>query len=162
SYVSFNEANTTPNPYQKMLYNAFLLGLDVFLAKKKHNLKKEQDRIENLEQNFKNDDLLRDFFSGQKDISLKIDDLEEQIENLEKNLENFQVADDYYEVQIEADKIERKLFQTNNKIILLKNNVASIEKSLKIEPNKGNLNEIKKVYEEVNVHFSDALTKTLS
>ena len=162
SYVSFDEALTTPNPYQKMLYNAFLLGLDVFLAKKKYNLKKEQDRIKDLEQNFKKDDLLRDFLSGQKDVSLTIDDLDEQIEKLEKSLKNFKVADDYYEVQLEADKIEQKLFQLNNKIILLKNNVASIEGSLKIEPSKGNLDEIQKVYEEANVHFSDALTKTLS
>jgi len=162
SYVSFGEAITTPNPYQKMVYNAFLLGLDVFLAKKKHNLKKEQDRIKDLEQNFKKDDLLRDFFSGQKDVSLTIDDLDEQIEKLEKSLRNFKVAEDYYEVQLEADKIEQKLFQLNNKIILLKNNVASIENSLKIEPSKENLDEIQKIYEEANVHFSDALTKTLS
>lgn len=162
SYVSFDEAITTPNPYQKMVYNAFLLGLDVFLAKKKHNLKKEQDRIKDLEQNFKKDDLLRDFFSGQKDVSLTIDDLDEQIEKLEKSLRNFKVAEDYYEVQLEADKIEQKLFQLNNKIILLKNNVASIENSLKIEPSKENLDEIQKIYEEANVHFSDALTKTLS
>lgn len=162
SYVSFDEASRTHNQYQKMLYNAFLLGLDVSLAHKKHDLKKEQDRIKDLERNFKKDDLLRDFFSGQKDVALTIDDLNEQIEKLERDLKNFKVADDYYDVQLEADKIEQKLFQLNNKIILLKNNVASIEKSLNIEPSKGNLDEIQKVYEEVNVHFSDALTKTLS
>ncbi|WP_088103117.1 DUF2326 domain-containing protein [Halalkalibacter urbisdiaboli] len=162
SYVSFDEASRTHNQYQKMLYNAFLLGLDVFLAQKKNHLKKEQDRIKNLETNFKKDDLLRDFFSGQKDVSLTIDDLDEQIEKLAKSLKNFKVADDYYDVQLEADKIERKLFQLNNKIILLKNNIASIEKSLKIEPSKDNLDDIQKIYEEVNVHFTDSVTKTLS
>lgn len=162
SYVSFDEASRTHNQYQKMLYNAFLLGLDVFLAHKKYHLKKEQDRIKDLERNFKKDDLLWDFFSGQKDVALTIDDLDEQIKMLEENLNNFKVANDYYEVQIEADKIERKLFQLNNKIILLENNVSSIENSLKVEPSKDNLNEIQKVYEEANVHFSNALTKTLS
>ncbi|MBU5344078.1 DUF2326 domain-containing protein [Caldifermentibacillus hisashii] len=162
SYVSFDEASGSHNSYQKMLYNAFLLGLDVFLAHKKYNLKKEQNRIEELERNFRKDDLLRDFFSGQKDVALTIDDLDEQIEKLEVDLKNFKIADDYYQVQLEADEIERKLFQLNNKIILLKNNVASIEKSLSIEPSKDNLDDIQKVYAEVNVHFSDTLTKTLS
>ncbi len=162
SYVSFDEAQSTPNPYQKMLYNSFLLGLDVFLAKEKHSLKTEQDRIHGLEQNFNKDDLLREFFTGQKDVSLTIDDLDDQIEKLEKGLKEFKVAEDYYDVQVEADKIERKLFQLNNKIILLKNNIDSIEESLLIEPSKENVEEIKKIYEEANVHFNEALTKKLS
>ena len=50
SYVNFDEAQSTPNSYQKMLYNSFLLGLNVMLAQEKYNLKFEQDRIKNLKQ----------------------------------------------------------------------------------------------------------------
>ena len=162
SYVSFDEAQPTPNPYQKMLYNSFLLGLDVFLAKEKHSLKTEQDRINDLEKNFKKDDLLRDFFSGQKDVSLTIDDLDDQIDKLEISLKEFKVAEDYYDVQVEADDIERELFQLNNEVILLKNNLDTIDESLQREPRRENMEGITKIYEEVNVHFNDVVTKKLS
>lgn len=162
SYVNFDEASKSFSQYQKMLSNAFLLGLDVFLAHNKYYFKKEQDRIKKLESNFKDDELLREFFSGQKDVALTLDDLDEQIERLEKDLKNFKVADDYYQVQLEADKVERKLFKVNNKVILLKNNINSIENSLKIEPSKDNLDEIQSIYEESNVYFSEALNKTLA
>jgi len=160
-YVDFNGASSSYNQYQTMLYNAFLLGLDVFLAQKKYGIKKEQDRIKTLEGNFKNDELLRDFFTGNKDVALTIVDLEEQIEKLDRNLSNFMVADDYQEVQKEADRIENELFEINNKIILIQNNIESVNKSLNIET-KTDRNDIAKVYEEANVHFSENLQKTLN
>ena len=144
-----------------MLYNAFLLGLDVFIAQKKYDIRKEQERIKTLEKNFKDDELLRDFFTGNKDVALTIVDLEEQIEKLDKNLSNFKVAEDYRDVQKEADKIENELFALNNKIILIQNNIDSVNKSLDIET-KTNQNDIAKIYEEANVHFSENLQKTLS
>ena len=55
------------------------------------------------------DSLLRDFFTGNKDVALTLIDLDEQIKKLDESLKNFKVADDYYDVQIEADKIEREL-----------------------------------------------------
>lgn len=160
-YVDFNGVSGGYNPYHIMLYNAFLLGLDVFLAQKKHDIKKEQDRIKTLEGNFKNDDLLRDFFTGNKDVALTIVDLEEQIQKLDKNLSNFKVAEDYRDVQKEADRIEKELFAINNKIILIQNNIESVNKSLEIET-KTNQDDITKVYEEANVHFSENLQKTLT
>jgi len=160
-YVDFNGASSSYNQYQTMLYNAFLLGLDVFLAQKKYNIRKEQDRIKTLEGNFKNDELLRDFFTGNKDVALTIVDLEEQIEKLERNLSNFKVAEDYRDVQKEADRIENELFALNNKIILIQNNIESVNKSLNMET-KTNQNDIAKVYEEANVHFTENLQKTLN
>ncbi|QNO13313.1 DUF2326 domain-containing protein [Alkalicella caledoniensis] len=160
-YVDFNGASSSYNQYQTMLYNAFLLGLDVFLAQKKYNIKKEQDRIKTLEGNFKNDELLRDFFTGNKDVTLTIVDLEEQIEKLNRNLSNFKVAEDYRDVQKEADRIESELFALNNKIILIQNNIESVNKSLNME-SKTDQNDIAKVYEEANVHFSENLQKTLN
>lgn len=159
-YVDFNGAASSFNQYNTMLYNAFLLGLDVFLAQKKYNIKKEQDRIKTLEGNFKNDELLRDFFTGNKDVSLTIVDLQDKIKKLDEDLSNFQIADDYREVQRDADRVEKELFELNNKIILIQNNIESINKSLNIET-KTDQNDILKVYEEANVHFSDNLLKTL-
>ena len=160
SYVSYDKAGKTGNQYQTVIYNSFLLGLDVFLAQKKYEIKKEQDRIKVLEGNFKKDSLLRDFFTGDKDIKLTLLDLEERIKKLDNDLIGFQVAEDYHEVQIDADQIEKKLFSISNDVILIQNNIDRIDESLKIEPstNKGN---ILSVYEEANIHFSQNLLKTL-
>ncbi|GAA4068952.1 DUF2326 domain-containing protein [Amphibacillus indicireducens] len=162
SYVSFYDTSGAHQSYQKMIYNAFLLGLDVFLAQEKQQLRKEYNRIKDFETNFKKDELLRDFFFGQKDVELTIDDLNDKIAKLEMNLAEFKIADDYHMVQKEADNVENELFELNNKIILLKNQIRSIDNSLKIKPSEGNLEDIKKIYGEVNVHFSDSVTKTLS
>lgn len=159
-YADFNGSAGSFNQYQTMIYNAFLLGLDVFLAEKKHSIKKEQDRIRTLESNFKNDDLLRDFFTGNKDVALTIVDLQEKIKKLDDDLINFKVAEDYRDIQREADRVEKKLFELNNKIILMQNNIDSINRSLNFET-KTTQEDIKKVYEEANIHFSENLLKTL-
>ena len=161
AYIDFNGASGNYNQYQTRLYNSFLLGLDVFLAQKKYEIKKEQDRIKILEGNFKNDELLKDFFTGNKDVSLTIVDLEEQIYRLNRNLADFKVAEDYSDIQKEADMIESELFALNNSIILIENNIGSVNKSLNIQT-KTTKSDIEKVYEEASVHFSENLRKTLS
>lgn len=160
SYVSYDKPGKTGSRYQTLLYNSFLLGLDVLLVQKKYKIRKEQERIKQSENNFKNDSLLRDFFVGDKDVTLTLIDLDEQIKKLDKNLSNFKVAEDYYEVQIKADEIEKKLFQLNNKTILLQNNIDNIDKSLTIKPTMSKKS-IEAVYNEANIYFSEKLSKTL-
>lgn len=160
SYVTYDKPGKTGSQYQTLLYNSFLLGLDVFLAQKKYEIRKEQKRLKELEKNFKNDSLLKDFFSGDKDATLTLIDLEEQIEKLDENLRDFKVAEDYQEVQIKADQIEKELFAVNNKVILMQNNIDNIDNSLKITPST-NKNDIKAIYEEVKIYFSESMSKTL-
>lgn len=159
-YVSYYKPGKTFSYYQSLLYNAFLLGLDVFLIQKKHQIKKEKDRIKELEDNFRKDSLLRDFFTGDKDATLTIIDLEEQIKRLDDNLRSFKVAEDYNDVQVEADKVERKLFDLNNRIIMLQNNIKSIEKGLNIKPDISK-DDINLIYEEAKIHFPESVKKRL-
>ena len=159
-YVDFNVATGAFNQYSTMLCNAFLLGLDVFLAQKKYDIKTEQDKIKSLEKIFRSDEMLREFFTGNKDVALTIIDLEEKIKKLDDDLRAFKVAENYGDVQGEADRIEKELFKLSNEIILIRNNLESINKGLEIET-KTTQDDIKKVYEEANVHFSENLLKTL-
>ncbi len=160
SYVSYFKPGKTGSNYQTLLYNGFLLGLDVFLVQKKREIRKEQERIGELEENFKKDSLLRDFFTGNKDVTLTLIDLEEQIKKLDDNLRNFKVAEDYHEVQIEADNVERELFTLNNEIIMLQNNIKNIDKGLDITPDI-NKDDIKSIYNEADIYFSNNVNKTL-
>ncbi|MGP8330769.1 MAG: hypothetical protein ACT6FB_00240 [Methanosarcinaceae archaeon] len=120
SYVAYNKPGKPKTDYQALLYNAFLLGLDVVLAQKKYKIRKEQDRIKKLAMNFKNDSLLRYFFTGNKDVTLTLVDLEERIKRLDDNLSNFKVAEDYNDVQLEADRVDKDLFSLNNHVRALR------------------------------------------
>jgi len=160
SYVAYNKPGKTKTDYQALLYNAFLLGLDVVLAQKKYTIRKEQERVKNLERNFKDDSLLRDFFTGNKDVTLTLVDLEERIKRLDDDLRNFKVAEDYNDVQLEADKVEKELFSLNNRVIMLQNNIENINKSLKFSPDINKEN-IKAIYRESKIHFPENMTKTL-
>lgn len=161
SYNSFDEPSKVFKKYQTIVYNSFLLGLDVFLAQQKYELKREKDRIEKLEKNFKNDELLKDFFVGKKDVDLTIVDLEEKIKSLENDIKNFKVADDYYDVQKEADSIEEKLFNLNNEIILLKNNLKTAIRGLDLKAGENKEN-ILKIYEEASIEFNKNIQKKLT
>ena len=160
SYVAYNKPGKTGKDYQTLLYNTFLLGLDVVLVQKKYTIRKEQERVKNLETNFKNDSLLRDFFTGSKDVNLTLVELEERIKRLDDDLSNFKVAEDYNDVQLEADEIETKLFALNNSVILMQNNIENINKNLQFSPDIDKEN-IKNIYSESKIHFSENMTKTL-
>jgi uncharacterized protein YydD (DUF2326 family) len=160
SYVAYDRPTKTGSEYQKMLYNAFLIGLDMQLAHQKSGLRKEQERIRVLTENIKRDDVLRDFFSGNKDVKLALKDLEEHIHKFDDDLNRFQVAEDYYDVKTEADRIERDLAEMANKVVLLDNQLHNIDKSLKISPDLGKEN-IERVYNEVGILFTDRVTASL-
>ena len=160
SYVSYNKPGKTGSDYQALLCNSFLLGLDVVLAQKKYEIRKEQERIKKLEKNFEVDSLLKDFFTGNKDVSLTLIDLEERIKKLDNNLNHFKVAEDYHEVQIEADKVERELFDLNNKIILIQNNIENVNNSLSFSPDMSK-DDVEAIYVESKINFPENVKQTL-
>lgn len=161
SYVTFDEPVKVGAPYQKELYNGFLLGLDTNLIQGKYLIKKEQKRITDLTKNIKNDTLLKEFFSNDKDVSLRLIDLKEEITKLNGDIKKFEVASDYYEVKQEANTIKLKLEQSKNEVVLLDNQINNIEKSLKLSSDLQKEN-IEKIYNEANIFFSDVLGKKLS
>ncbi len=160
AYVNFNEPAKVGSEYQRELYNGFLLGLDVNLYQEKYLIRKNQIRIEELTKNIQNDTLLKEFFSNDKDVNLRLVDLKEEILKLSDDIDKYEVASDYYDVKKEADLIKRKLDNCRNEVILLKNQVNNIDKSLKITSDLQKVN-IEKIYKEINVYFSDSLSKKL-
>jgi uncharacterized protein YydD (DUF2326 family) len=162
SYSDCMKPARTHTDYQTLLNNAFLIGLDVNLAERKYNLRKEQERIHKLEKNFKDDQLLRDYFIGNKDISFALTELEEQIKKIESDIAAFQVAEDYHDIQHEADEIKNLLFGLNNEIVIIQNNIKNIEKSLFVDTvTPMSVSDLEKVYNESKLFFSETVKKTL-
>lgn len=160
SYVDCKKPGKKGSEYQTLLYNSFLIGLDINLAEKKYKLRKEQEKIRKLEKSFKGDSLLRDFFYGNRDVSITLADIDEKINKIEADLKQFKVAEDYHEIQREADAIEKKLFDINNEIIMIQNNIDNIQKSLNIKPSMSS-SELEAIYKEVKVIFPENLKKNL-
>ena len=160
SYIYYDEPTKVGTPYQKQLYNAFLLGLDVNVSEKKMKLKKEIDETESAHKNIKNDPILKQFFEGYRDSSLALADLNEKIEKLEIDLEKFEVADDYYQIKEEADGIKNNLDKIQNNIKLRKINLESINKSLKITPDISR-SDVQKIYDESKFVFQKDIDKRL-
>jgi len=160
SYINYDEPVKSGSPYQKQLYNAFLLGLDVTLSHTKMDLKKQIDETNKQHENIKSDPILKQFFEGYRDSSLALADLNEKIETLELDLQKFEVADDYYHIKQEADEIKKKLDKTQNTIKLRSINVDSINQSLKISPDVER-NDIQNIYNESKIIFQSGVEKQL-
>ncbi len=161
SYINYNEPTKMGSPYQKQLYNAFLLGLDVTLSQTKRLLKTQIDETNKRHKNIKNDPILKQFFEGYRDSSLALADLNEKIGKLELDLKKFEVADNYYHIKQEADDIKINLDKTQNKIKLRSVNVDNINQSLKISPDV-NRNDIQNIYDESKLVFQSNVEKKLN
>lgn len=162
SYVDcMKPGKTGSDYYPTLLYNSFLIGLDIRLAERKYKLRKEQERIRRLEKNFKEDLLLKDFFTGNKDVNLTLVDLDEGIKKIEYDLEKFQVAEDYHDIQKEADDTEARLFDINNEMALISRSIRNIEDSLKIKPTMSG-SDLETVYNETSISFSENIKRTLN
>lgn len=146
--------------YEKILRNSFLLGLDVNLIAKKQALRTEQNRIKELRTNFKNDTLLKNFYSGGKDTGIYLKHLDEQLKKLEKDKTEFVVAENYYELQLDANELSKKTLDLKNKLFLIGNAIENIDKSIKEQPDLS-LARIKVLYEDLTHVFKSESLKQL-
>ncbi len=160
AYVTFDNPGAWPDETQRLMVNCFLLGIDVFLVLKKLELRKDQERIGDLIRNFKNDEVLRDYFTGDRSSDLALIDLADQIDRLEKDLEAFEVAEDYHDIKQQADELQHYLQSLQDRLVLLKTQIENIDKSLQLSPDLDR-DKIQKIYEEAQIHFPDAVQKRL-
>lgn len=161
SYIDEKDPNAVKKPFHVQMINAYLLGLDVLIAQEKHRLKLEKDRIRDLVKNLRNDNYLKDFFTGKKDVSLSKQELSDKIEELEYNLKNFNIADDYYEIKEEADQLKRELEKIHQQLELIKIQIENIDESRKISPDIERT-KIEQVYKEASIILQDQAVKQLS
>ncbi|HTD05557.1 DUF2326 domain-containing protein [Undibacterium sp.] len=134
SYNKPDETISDYTPYDALVRNCFLLGLDTDLIVEKSLLRKEYSETEQLVNSFEKDTVIRDFFKGDLDVDITLTYSQEEIRRLEDELKRFEVAANYYEIQQEADKLADRLFDLKNQIVLIRNAIGSIDASLKQKP----------------------------
>lgn len=161
SYNDERNPKAVNKPFQVQMINAYLLGLDVLLVQEKYHLKLEKDRIKDLVKNLKNDNYLKDFFTGKKDVSLSKQELSDKIDQLEYNLKNFNVAEDYYDIKQQADQLKQDIERLHQQLELIKIQISNIDESRKISPDIER-NKIEQVYKEASVLLQDQAIKQLA
>lgn len=160
AYVAYDQHAKFGVPYQKQLYNAFLLGLSVHLADKKYQIKTKLVGISNLLSELKKDSILKSFLEGSQDSTITLVELKLRITKLEKDIKQYEVADDYYEIKEKADELKDKIDEAQNQIHLKKINIKSIDKSLQINPDIER-DDIQKIYNESQRVFQNEVRKNL-
>ncbi len=161
SYLDEKKPNAASKPFSVQMVNAYLLGVDILLAQEKYSLKQEKDRIKKLVNNLKNDNYLKDFFTGKRDVSLSKQELSEKIDQLEYNLNNFDVAEDYYEIKQQANQLKVDIEKLHQQLDLIKIQISNIEESRRISPDIER-DKIEQVYREASVILKKEAVKQLS
>lgn len=146
--------------YDSLIRSALLLGIDVHLIALKNKIRNEINDLQKLRKNFKNDPLIKEFYSGGKDPDIHLRYLERKILELEKNRDAFVVAEDYYEVQKDADQLSETAEKIKNNIFLLKSAITNIDGSIKEQPDLP-VERIKTIYDELLQQFKPEALKRL-
>lgn len=134
SYNKPDETSSDYSPYDALVRNCFLLGLDTDLIVEKNLLRKQHVETEQLVKSFEKDTVIRDFFKGDQDVDITLAYSQEEISRLEEELKRFEVAANYYEIQQEADMLADQLFNLKNQIVLIRNAIGSIDASMRQKP----------------------------
>lgn len=160
SYNSFDTTHSKEKPYDKLLANGFLLGLETDLITEKHRLKEDRDRIKQIQDNLKKDPTFIEFFTENKNVDIELKDLEDKIEQLSSKLKSFEVADNYHAIQKEADAIKRELQELKNTEIVITNAIDNITLSLESQPDIPP-DKLERIYEEARAKLPDSVVKTI-
>jgi uncharacterized protein YydD (DUF2326 family) len=160
SYTSPEIADSRTTAYQAVLNQSFLLGLDYFRAIQKHDSKKRLDEQKALENRYRNDSDLRQFYLGEKNAEIELAALSSQIEKLEQDLANFKVASDYSSRELEADTIRSTVVSLRNREALLNARIRDIELSLSLQPDILP-DRVQQLYREAKIALPEQVIKQL-
>lgn len=160
AYISEDQAVAKETDFAKQLRGAFLLGLDDQLALKKLELREEQLRLDKLRSQFKNDSLLRDYFQGDRDVDLEVDDLDEEIQKLQQQATQFQVAENYEQIAAEAENTRRAWQSSRNEVNSLESSLRQIDASLTEQPDIST-EDVRQMYEAAQVELPDVVSRRL-
>lgn len=146
--------------YDKLVRNAFLLGIDVGLIAKKFTIRAEIAKLKQLRQNFRDDPLLKEFYSGGRDADILLSYIDRRIEELTKKKDEFVVAENFYELQKNADALAALIEQEKNRIFMWHSATENISESMKEQPDIS-LARVNDLYGEILAAFREDAVKKL-
>lgn len=160
SYDNYDVFIFKESEYARNLCNNYLLGLDVDLIDKKKELVCKKKEVTNAKKIFEKDETIQTFFKKKEKIDVSIINLEENIENLKNEIKDFKIADNYYEIKKEADEEQIELNSLENDLLLMKNAIENIDKSINIKTDISK-DKIIDMYQEAKIELSDMIVKKI-
>ena len=160
AYISEDQTSKGETPFSKQLRGSYLLGLDENLANKKRELREEHDRLKGIRKQFKKDSLLRDYFQGDHDVDLELEDLDEEIRKLKTEATEFRVAENYEQIVSQAEETRRTWQRAKNSLNSLESSERQIKNSL-IEQPDVTADDVRRIYEQATIEFPDVVKRRL-
>lgn len=159
SYVS-SLATAKEQPFSSLVNNSFLLELDLNYVYQKRNTRKRYQELETFEKSFKNDPVIREYYTGDLDVEFEISRLTQDVEKLESDIKNYNVAENYAALQAEADGMAEQLSQIKNRIYYLSTSIKNIKHSMSLYQDM-ELDKVYHLYGEITELFKESTLKKL-
>ena len=147
-------------PFSSLVNNAFLLELDLDYVYQKRNTRKRYQELEKFEKSFKNDPVIREYYTGDLDVEFEISRLTQDVKKLESDIKNYNVAENYAAIQSEADGMAEKLSQMKNRLYYLNTSIKNIKHSMSLYQDM-DLEKVYSLYGEITELFKEGTLQTL-
>ena len=160
NYSKYYNYVKNEQPYNEVVVNSYLLGLDSNIVERKMNVKDITTTLNNAKKSLKQDKLLLEYFKGNKDIKFQLTELKEQKERLENQIQNFKVAENYNEMKENSDKLSQQKNILNNELFVINRNIDKIEKANSVEIQL-KPEELFDMYKETSLLFPETVIRTI-
>lgn len=129
-YSDFDAFVPKESDYSKILNNGYLLGLDHSLIVDKKDLGDRQIATSDTEKAIKKDPVFKEYYLGENNTEIDIEELSYKIENLKDKLDSFKVSNNYHDLEKEANEKSYQKKKLENKRSLISMNISNIKESL--------------------------------
>lgn len=154
-YDRFDRANPgeAHNEYYPLLRNCFLLGLDLSLVQRKHDLRTRQQTLKKTMKQLESDPLFSELLEDDT-AGIELTQLREDAARLAEDLKTFKVAEDYTDIENDANNTKKQLDQVRRTLVKVSDAISQIDRSLKT---KSDLDRtlVERLYAEAQVAFPD-------
>lgn len=159
-YLSYDSFTPKENDYSKLLNNCYLLNIDTNLIINKKELREKQLNTTKISMAIKKDPFFTQYYCGNYDAEIDIDDLDNKINELESQISNFKISNNYHDLEKEADNIsyEKKILE--NKRVLINSYIKNIEESLK-QSAKVKEDDLFSTYKSANIEIPNMIKKDI-
>ena len=160
NYSKYYNYVKNEQPYNEVVVNSYLLGLDTNIVERKMTVKDITTTLNNAKKSLEQDKLLLEYFKGNKDIKFQLTELKEQKEKLENQIQNFKVAENYNEMRKKSDVLSQQKNILNNELFVINHNINKIEKASSVEIQL-KPSELFDMYKETSLLFPETVVRTI-
>jgi uncharacterized protein YydD (DUF2326 family) len=160
AYDNYDRLQYSEIPYQRLIRNAFLLGIETGLIHEKFVVRQALEQTTEMNARFSKDPIICDYFLGNKDVNIDLKELEDSLRKLENDYAEFKVAENYKDIESQANEKRRAIQALRNEVYSLEGLIDQIEQSLTQNAHVSKAR-IEELYKEAGITLPTLLVKKL-